>query len=564
MDGAVRAGMTALALCATGCVAGDRELEPDELDARDLLGLAPSVAAGWDADERAAARARLMDAWAEAWTEGGAISEEAAWPDPARRAADATSGLGAVNRRRAQSGQGPVIAGAGEIAARRIHVRIASPLELGLDDARDPEAPAMIDAVGWRADEAAVLSRGVAWAANLAAASGHPSGAPLRLHAVRQAPFGAVYLGEDVGMLVNPVLLASIEPAGTPPAVIQQTATASPPERDAPLRSAAGGNPYSFYGSVAECAAAQRLRCEACLPSSTCELTSRDAPDGNSECETLAGGDGAGYHLYCVNLSLAIATVAGCVNDEGPACPQDNGASNQLVRLEANRAFLDDATCGDALDSCLASIYGEPDDDFPSPPPDAGPTPDGGEPPPPPPPPPEPRDTEITCGDADCDFSPQCDSSCSSSCDDAFSCNADCNEGEDGCDGCDGDGGDDGDGSGGSGGGGCDSGGDDGGGDGSSGSSGCDSDSDCGGDCNGGDCGDCSGSDCGDCNSSGGSGGGSSNCSVARRDPSRPAVCRRGGNRDTLLALAWALMPIPYLERRRRRARRLASRKAAP
>ncbi len=388
MDGAVRAGMTALALCATGCVAGDRELEPDELDARDLLGLAPSVAAGWDADERAAARARLMDAWAEAWTEGGAIGEEAAWPDPARRAADATSGLGAVNRRRAQSGQGPVIAGAGEIAARRIRVRIASPLELGLDDARDPEAPAMIDAVGWRADEAAVLSRGVAWAANLAAASGHPSGAPLRLHAVRQAPFGAVYLGEDVGMLVNPVLLASIEPAGTPPAVIQQTATASTPERDAPLRSAADGNPYSFYGSVAECAAAQRLRCEACLPSSTCELTSRDAPDGNSECETLAGGDGAGYHLYCVNLSLAIATVAGCVNDEGPACPQDNGASNQLVRLEANRAFLDDATCGDALDSCLASIYGEPDDDFPSPPPDAGPTPDGGEPPPPPPPPP--------------------------------------------------------------------------------------------------------------------------------------------------------------------------------
>ncbi len=566
---ATRTRMTVvLALWACGCAAGDRELEPDELDARDLLGLAPAVAAGWDADARAAARARLMDAWAESWNEdGGAIIDGAGWPDPATAGEDAVAGLGAVDRRRADAGQTPVIAGAGVVAGRRLRMRIASPIDLGLDDAvaSDAQASAVIEPVGWRPDEAALMSRGVAWAIDLAAAAGHPPGAPLRLHAVRQVPFGAVYL-DQVGVLVNPVLLASIEPSRSSAiagaaAVVRERESGSTIDRGRDFRRSTGGNPYSFYGSAAECAAAERLRCEACLPSSTCERTSRDAADGNAECETLAGGNGIGYHLYCVNLSLAIATVAECVGDEGPGCPQDNGASNQLVRLEANRAFLDDAACGGALDRCLASIYGESGDDFPPPPPDAGPGPDGGEPPPPPPP----RDTEITCGEADCDFSPQCDSSCSGSCDEVFSCNADCNGGDDGCnDGCDGDGG--GDGSGGDGGG-CDSGGDGGGGGNGSGG-GCGGDSDCGGDCSNGDCGgdcsngdcggDCNSNDCGDCNSSGGS-----NCSVARQ-ARRGGVCRRAGNRDALLALAWALAPIPDLERRRRRARRLARGEEAP
>lgn len=548
--GPTRARMSVvLALWACACAAGDRELEPDELDARDLLGLAPAVAAGWDADARAAARARLMDAWAESWSEdGGAIIESAGWPDPAG-GEDVVAGLNAVDRRRAYAGQAPVIAGAGELARRRLRMRIASPLDLGLDDAGASEAQAStIEPVGWRPEEAALLSRGVAWAIDLAVAAGHPPGAPLRLHPVRQVPFGAVYLA-DVGVLVNPVLIASIEPspsgAMAGAAAVVRDRERESIDRGGVLERSAGGNPYSFYGSVAECAAAERLRCEACLPSSTCEQTSRDAADGNAECETLAGGDGVGHHLYCVNLSLAIATVAGCVGDEGPGCPQETGASNQLVRLEANRAFLDDAACGGALDSCLASIYGEPGDDFPPPPPDAGPGPDGGEPPPPPPPP---RDTEITCGEADCDFSPQCDSSCSGSCDDVFSCNADCDSSDDGCDGCDGDGGGDGS----SGDGGCDSGGDDGGDGGGGGGGGCDGDSDCGGDCNGGDCGgDCNSGDCG------------SNCSVARR-ARRDGVCRRRGNPDALLALAWVLAPLPYLERRRRRARRLARGQEAP
>ena len=130
-----------------------------------------------------------------------------------RRGRYRRAGRGRQATRRA--GQGPVIAGAGEIAGRRMRLRIASPLDLGLDDARAADAPAMIDPVGWLADEAVLLPRGAAWVVDLAAAAGHPSGAPLRVHAARQAPVGAVYLGEDVGVLVNPVLLASLEPAGT-------------------------------------------------------------------------------------------------------------------------------------------------------------------------------------------------------------------------------------------------------------------------------------------------------------------------------------------------------------
>src|SRR5690606_2464979 len=126
------------------------------------------------------------------------------------------------------------------------------------------------------------------------------------------------------------------------------------------------GNPYSFYGSVAECASAQRTRCESCLPANTCTaITSGD--DGALECTTLGENDGRGYYLLCINLALAISTVEQCAAEDVPGCPRETEAASSLGLLDANAGFLDDPTCGGGLDGCLAEIYGPPPDEFPGP-----------------------------------------------------------------------------------------------------------------------------------------------------------------------------------------------------
>src|SRR5438477_8503903 len=69
------------------------------------------------------------------------------------------------------------------------------------------------------------------------------------------------------------------------------------------------GNPYTFYGSIAECASAQRARCEACVADHSCAAIT-DASDGNAECMTLGDSNGRGYFLICIDLALAIDAVA--------------------------------------------------------------------------------------------------------------------------------------------------------------------------------------------------------------------------------------------------------------
>src|SRR5262245_27849811 len=104
-------------------------------------------------------------------------------------------------------------------------------------------------------------------------------------------------------------------------AVISPSASASPGavtvSRATPQRGPAppgattandSGNPYSCYGSVAECAAAERTRCEACLNDGSC--TAIAGGDGNAECTALGADTGRGYFLICINLSLSIDAVS--------------------------------------------------------------------------------------------------------------------------------------------------------------------------------------------------------------------------------------------------------------
>src|SRR5262249_5204563 len=126
-------------------------------------------------------------------------------------------------------------------------------------------------------------------------------------------------------------------------------------------------NPYDFYGSVGECAAAERTRCEACLAAGQCTPETRDATSGVAECTTLSADGGRGFFLFCTNLSLAIATVEKCVRDRASTCPIVDTAGNQLSALDANAGILDNATCLDSLDGCLASLFGAPNGQFPEP-----------------------------------------------------------------------------------------------------------------------------------------------------------------------------------------------------
>lgn len=318
------------------------------------------------------------------------------------------------------------------------------------------------------------------------------------------------------------------------------------------------GNPYSFYGSVAECAAAQRDRCDACLSGGACPALT-DAASGYAECMQLTANGGRGEFLICINLALAIDAVASCAASRAPSCPRDTGASESLSTLEANAEFLDDPACAAPLDACLAALYGSSSGNFP------GPGSSGPASPP--------RSTSIDCGDSfsgdpNCNDAPDCeldgpscdapyDGTCADSNEQSGCSDSDggdgadaggdsCSGGDSGGDSCSSSSGGDGGGdcSGGDGGGDCSSG--DGGGDCSGGDSGGCSGGDGGGDCSGGGGGDCSGGGGGDC------GGGGGDCNVAG-PRGRPGA-------GLLVAIAWALLPLPFATIVRRRAERRRAR----
>ena len=307
-------------------------------------------------------------------------------------------------------------------------------------------------------------------------------------------------------------------------------------------------NPYSFYGSVAECAAAQSERCAACLPDHACTAITKDS-DGGAECAVLEADGARGAFLICIDLALAIEPVATCAASTAPSCPRDTHASESLSSLASNAEFLDDAACGGALDACLASIYGPAPGNLPRPGSGAGTTS-------------PPRDTAIDCSDSwsddsNCDSSPDCevdgpscedsassDGACSSSneqsgCDDSGdnSCSGDSedscgSEDNTSCDSSDCGGGNGGD---------------------------CSSDSGGGGDCGGGG-GDCGGGGGGDCGGGGGGdcgGGGGGDCNVA-------GSRGRGTGGSLLFAVVWAALPLPFaaLASRRARRRRVAAQRA--
>jgi hypothetical protein len=538
---------------ASACGTGDTGVDPGDLELRDLLGVAPETASSWNAEQRAAARRVLVDALGDdlgpatiSIAQGASLDERV------------TRTLGVLDGRRFAAGDGALALVRVELTSDEL---IAStrkaPTAVAATNGSQPPVVAL-DTSEWPA----LTAHASDLLAAVAVDAGHHDRNLVVVPAPRLAVIASYVAVEPPRLLVNPVLVAALDPSFVDTTHVAQR-SAHDDGVTAPMKPAAtaGGNPYSFYGSVAECAYAQRLRCESCLPSSNCTSVTTSS-DGNAECTRLAENDGRGYFLLCINLALSITSVDGCVADTASGCSRDTNAASDLGQLEANARFLDETACASGLDSCLAKIYGEPKNPFPS-------IVDGGMPTPPSEPP---RNTDISCGDScsdnnsNCDASPNC--SCDGpSCNNSFSCDSTCSSSNnqsgcgDNCDSCSSDTG------GGGGGGGCsgDSGGSSGG-----GCGGCSSDSG-GSSSSGGGCGGCS-SDSGDSSSSGGGcggdggcgggsggggcgggGGGSGGCQVARKAPSAGFALA--------LSLVWGAMPIPVAAFVKRRNRRRADKR---
>lgn len=417
------------------CGTGNTQVDPADLDLRDLLGMAPNTATGWDADQRASARKLITDGLKD----GGATLDAAVLGGASQDVRIAKT-LAAVDSRRAADGQ-PALG----------MVRIALDTTMVVSETIAPTASAALGGISppvqevWLAEQwdqqnlSPLAGRGLDLMSALATDAGLKAG-PVVVVPVAHLAAIAAYIpaqkpGDPARLIVNPIALAALEPneinttggssagqAASDPktaAAVKQTGPIVPPAIDKGISKAVGGNPYSFYGSYEECAAAQRDRCESCMSAGNCHPITNTA-DGAGECTMLDANNGKGYYELCINLSLAISSVNNCVASHAPSCPRNASAADSITTLAANDEFLTDGSCSTALDNCLADIYGAPKGNFPDP---IGP--DGGIAPPSTDPP---RDVSPSCGHG-CSNNTTVDPSCDckgGNCGNSLTCSSAC------------------------------------------------------------------------------------------------------------------------------------------
>ena len=600
MKGTSRRLLLGLVVAGVGCGTGDTRVDPADLELRDLLGLSPEVASHWDADARASARTLIA-----------AGLHDAGEPTQLDVAGGATldirigQALAALDAKRVQGGGDAL--GMVRVA---IDTRMFTPAVAPLASTALGGGPVPAQEI-WLAEQwdqqglTHLAGRGLELMSALAQDAGHTSGPIVVVPIAHLAVIAGYVPGSPARLVINPVVIAALEPneiaettsGGGGGSVATRAAAAvkstglvpTGTNLDGPgISQAVGGNPYSFYGSYEECAAAQRNRCETCMAAGNCKPITQ-MTTGNTECTTLDANNGKGYYELCINLALAITSVNNCTAGKAPSCARSATAADSLSTLAANDDFLIDSSCSDGLDACLAQIYGAPSGNFPNPI-----TVDGGVVPPSQDPP---RDVSPSCGHAcsnNTTVSPTCDCK-GGNCGNSLTCQSGCAASNDqsGCGGdassCDS--GNDTSGSGGS----CDSsssgssdtsgdcsgsntsntgscssdnsGSSCGGGSSSSSSSSCSSGDSCGGNSSD-SCGSSSGSSgCGSssgssgCGSSGGdscgssssssscgSSSGSSGCSVSKKEPSAVLA--------VAISASWGIMPVPIAAFVRRRARK--------
>ncbi len=355
--------MTALG-GAVGCGA-DENVDPGQLELRDLLGVTPRTAAAWDDDQRAAAR--LVLAGGLAGDEREALEADVA----VDRQAEAVRALVLIDDRRLAREQDAlglvVLDRRGPPESREIEAPGAAALLEGGQPAPAEGLPPVLelDERAWPcpAGQGCDLNVLAALAADAA-----PGATRVRVVPVPQLTTIAALLDSDGSgtpvLLVNPIVTAVGEPTpataaassggagivGTPAWMGDTPITAIP----------LNTSTWEGEATIAACAAQVQSDCGTCLAGGLCEPV-WPGITGMEACTMLAA-DVRNYQLVCVNLALSLDAVGACILERGAQCPFNANAIDTPAALDANDLFVDDFICRETLAICLDQVYGARDD----------------------------------------------------------------------------------------------------------------------------------------------------------------------------------------------------------
>ncbi|MBK9036039.1 MAG: hypothetical protein IPL61_33145 [Myxococcales bacterium] len=338
------------------CGAADTTVDPGDFALRDLLGVAPKVAAAWDDDQRAAARAVLASALRD--DEAVELAEVVARADDA----DVVRTLAMTDLRLDDDGHDALgLVALSEPAPTRAAVALAAPATTAALRGEPAAAPVAIDvdAQAWpcpRGPCDLADLRGLAALATDAA----PDAALVRVRPVVQlASVAALVAGADgvPVLLVNPIVTAlglgpDAEAAPSPPAGPSLAAPATP----LPPPPLVTGS-WNYGPTLADCAGSVQNECGTCLGGGLCESV-WPTISGMDACVLLDADPSRNYALVCINLAVSLADVRACLLDRGSSCGVAATAIDTPAGLDANASFLDTPSCQDDLQICLDQLYG--------------------------------------------------------------------------------------------------------------------------------------------------------------------------------------------------------------
>ena len=261
--------------------AGGAPVDPGALALRDVLGIAPQVAAAWSPSQRAAATVVI---------EAGLQANDAA-PTRASLASDATDAgiaraLGAIDADRARHRAEPV--GLVHVATADDGI-VVTPRAATILHRRAPVDTIDIQLAGWADDPvlAELATRGSEVLPALAAAAGHTSG-PVVVTPAPHLAAVAAYLPasatEPARLVVNPVVLAALEPTSASALLAAVAAFPGPgPGSGSIARPPERGNANPEPGIV-------RVLQTGCDASDGCDCSdSGDDSSGGGGCDSCSG-----------------------------------------------------------------------------------------------------------------------------------------------------------------------------------------------------------------------------------------------------------------------------------
>ena len=208
--------MASAMIVAAACGAGDNRVDPGDLELRDLLGVAPDVASSWDAEQRAAARRVLATGF-----RAHAASARLAIDPGATVDERVANTLAVLDRRRRSGGDGALGVVRVAVAATELTATARAAQHAAITASEGgATAPAVELWLGEQWDRRAwghLPGRGLEVLSALAIDAGHERGPVVVVPAPRLTVIAGYVesLEREVPprLVVNPILLAALEPA---------------------------------------------------------------------------------------------------------------------------------------------------------------------------------------------------------------------------------------------------------------------------------------------------------------------------------------------------------------